>query len=144
MSICIREARISDSEFIWELNCQEMEYAYPLENTMERIKSILCSENDRIFVAVCDDIVVGYVHVCNYDLIFSPPLKNIMGIAVRQQYKRRGIGRSLLEKAEQWAIQEKAAGIRIISGSTRSEAHEFYRKCGYSGDKLQINLRKIF
>lgn len=144
MSICIREARISDSKFIWVLNCQEMGYVYPLEDTTERINSILSSENDRIFVAVCDNTVVGYVHICSYDLIFSPPLKNIMGIAVCQQYKRRGIGRSLLEKAEQWAIQEKAAGIRIISGATRSEAHEFYRKCGYSGDKLQINLRKIF
>ena len=41
MSICIREARISDSEFIWELNCQEMGYVYPLEDTTERINSIL-------------------------------------------------------------------------------------------------------
>ena len=34
------------------------------------------------------------------------------------------------------------AGIRLVSGSERLDAHAFYRKCGYTGDKQQINFKK--
>lgn len=39
---------------------------------------------------------------------------------------------------------ENAKGVRLVSGATRSDAHEFYRHCGYGGDKRQINFKKMF
>ncbi len=144
MNFHIRVANVSDSKAIWELNCTEMGYNYPLDDTIQRINAILSSKKDRIFVAVCDDSVIGYIHACCYDLIYSPHLKNIMGIAVYHKYKRQGIGRALLEKVEQWAMQEGAVGVRIVTGATRIGAHQFYHKCGYSQDRQQINLKKMF
>ena len=69
-------------------------------------------------------------------------MKNIMGIAVSASCKRRGIGRALLEQVEAWAVRDGAVGIRLVSGSERADAHAFYRKCGYTGDKQQINFKK--
>ena len=67
-----------------------------------------------------------------------------MGIAVSRKYKRKGIGRALLQQVEHWARETGASGIRLVSGATRTDAHAFYRRCGFEGNKEQINLKKMF
>lgn len=91
-----------------------------------------------------NNIVVGYVHAVDYDAIYAPHMKNIMGIAVSDNYKKKGVGRALLQTVEDFAQKDGASGVRLNSGKTRTGAHEFYLRCGYSGDKLQINFRKMF
>jgi len=140
----IREAISSDANAIWQLNCDEMGYQYSLDDTVLNIARLLSSNADKIFVAVSDDLVVGYVHANDYDLIYAPHMKNIMGIAVSSDYKKRGIGRALLQYVEDWARETGASGIRLVSGATRTEAHTFYRNCGFTGSKEQINLKKMF
>jgi len=140
----IREAVESDASAIWQLNSNEMGYQYPLEDTIQNIINLLSSNADKIFVAICDGSVVGYVHANDYDLLYAPHMKNIMGIAVSSEYKRKGIGRALLQHVENWACETGASGIRLVSGATRTDAHAFYRSCGYEGNKEQINLKKLF
>ena len=140
----IREASSSDATAIWQLNCDEMGYQYSLVDTIQNITKLLSSNSDRIYVAVYDDTIVGYVHANDYDLIYAPHLKNIMGIAVSSKYKRKGIGRALLQQVEHWARETGASGIRLVSGATRTDAHAFYRHCGFEGNKEQINLKKMF
>jgi len=69
-------------------------------------------------------------------------MKKIMGIAVNKEYQHRGVGRALLRQVEQWARQTGAAGVRLVSGATRTGAHAFYHSCGYGEDKAQLNLKK--
>ena len=140
----IREAVTSDANAIWRLNNNEMGYQYPLEDTVQNMTKLLSSSADKIFVAVLDGSVVGYVHANNYDLLYAPHMKNIMGIAVSSEYKQKGIGRALLQQVENWARETGASGIRLVSGAIRTDAHAFYRSCGYSGNKEQINLKKLF
>ena len=140
----IREAVASDATAIWQLNCSEMGYQYPLDDTAQNITKLLRSSADKIFVAVYDGSVVGYVHANDYDLLYAPHMKNIMGIAVSSEYKQQGIGRALLQQVEHWACKAGATGVRLVSGLSRTDAHEFYHRCGYSGDKEQLNLKKIF
>lgn len=140
----IREAAASDANAICQLNSDEMGYQYPLEDTIQNIIKLLSSNADKIFVALCDGSVVGYVHANDYDLLYAPHMKNIMGIAVFSEYKRKGIGRALLQQVENWARETGASGIRLVSGATRTDAHTFYRRCGYEGSKEQINLKKMF
>ncbi len=144
MDMMIREAVRSDAQSIWRLNCDGMGYSYPLDSTKENLESLLQSTADKIFVAVMDNQVVGYVHANDYQLLYAPHMKNIMGIAVNRDYQHRGIGSALLRQVEQWARQTGAAGVRLVSGATRTGAHAFYHQCGYSGDKAQLNLKKMF
>lgn len=139
----IREAVPNDADAISELNDLQMGYKTLAKDTFERLNSILASGRNKIFVATIEGKVVGYVHVNDYDLIYFPHMKNIMGIAVDQKYKRQGIGRALMNAVEEWARSTNAVGIRLVSGETRTGAHEFYRHCGFSGDKKQINLKKM-
>lgn len=142
MNLQIRPCEIGDVEAVYELNTKEMGYDYPKNKTEEKLKQLLKSNKDKIFVAVVDNIVVGYVHVNDYDVIYAPHMKNIMGIAVSSSFKKKGIGRALLSAVEDWAKNDGADGVRLVSGASRTGAHEFYRHCGYGGDKQQINFKK--
>lgn len=142
MEFQIQEAEITDYEAIYRLNRDEMGYGYPINKTRHKLEQIMESDSDKIYVAIAEDHVVGYVHGNDYDTIYAPHMKNIMGIAVSSAYKRKGIGRALLNAVEEWAKQTGAEAVRLVSGSGRTNAHLFYRSCGYSGDKTQLNLKK--
>lgn len=144
MDLQIRQCEIMDAKAIYELNIREMGYDYPMDKTEEKLKQLLKSDRDKIFVALIGHTVVGYVHANDYDVIYAPHLKNIMGIAVSSDFKKRGVGRALLSAIEDWARKDGAGGVRLVSGMARTGAHEFYRHCGYGGDKQQINFNKMF
>jgi len=124
------------------LNREDLGYDYPVEELRERLETVLGSEKDRIWVAVMGQQVVGYIHACGYDVIYAPHMKDIMGIAVSSACRRVGIGRALLYAVEEWGREDGAAGIRLVSGTDRTDAHAFYRSCGYNGGKTQLNLKK--
>ena len=144
MEFEIREATITDAEEIYILNRDEMGYEFSIEQTREKLIKLFSSGNDKIFVAISENKVVGYAHANDYDVIYAPHMKNIMGIAVSKDYKHNGIGTALLQAVEGWAKQTGASGVRLVSGESRTGAHEFYRSCGYEGEKKQINFKKIF
>lgn len=144
MELQIRPCEMTDANAIYELDLREMGYDYPKDQTEEKLKQLLQSDRDRILVAVTGQTVVGYVHANDYDVIYAPHMKNIMGIAVSGSHQNRGIGRALLSAIEDWARKSGAAGVRLVSGASRTGAHEFYRRCGYTGDKQQIRFRKQF
>ncbi|MCD7906497.1 MAG: GNAT family N-acetyltransferase [Clostridium sp.] len=140
----IRECNIGDADAIYELNHSEMGYEYPLDKTKDKLSYLLNSKSNKVFVATTENRVVGYVHANDYDSIYLPPFKNIMGIAVMSDCKKKGIGKALLFAVEAWAKETGACGIRLVSGAERTSAHQFYRCCGYDGGKQQINFKKIF
>ena len=86
------ECQKLDAEAICELNVSEMGYEYPKDKTQQKLKQLLKSGKDKILVAVIDGIVAGYVHANDYDVIYAPHMKNIMGIAVSDHFKKKGIG----------------------------------------------------
>ncbi|MBO5870754.1 MAG: GNAT family N-acetyltransferase [Clostridia bacterium] len=143
MNFKIRDAKVTDAEAIWKLNTEEMGYSFSLEATKAKLFKLLSDVNNRIFVAVADGIVVGYIHANGYELLFAPSMRNVMAIAVSSAYKRNGIGRALLTEVEQWAVESGSTGVRLVSGETRVSAHEFYRSCGYVSNKKQLNFKKM-
>lgn len=75
MDLQIRQGEITDAEAIHELNAREMGYHYPKDKTEEKLRQVLRSSRDRIFVALADHRVVGYVHANDYDVIYAPHMK---------------------------------------------------------------------
>lgn len=140
--IIIRECALKDCESIYLLNKNFLGYDFPIEETAKRLKMILKSEKDKIFVAEYDGKVIGYIHACDYDVIYAPSMKNILGLAVNSDYRKLGAGKALLTAAENWAKETGCEGIRLCSGAQRKGAHEFYKKCGYICSKEQLNFKK--
>ena len=142
MGIIIRACVPDDAEALARINRERMNYDYSEADTRAKLEKLLAGSSDRIFVAEDGGTVIGSVHAAVYDVIYAPTMVNIMGIAVDGSYQRRGVGRRLLEAAELWATDIGAAGIRLVSGSERTQAHTFYEICGYRCNKTQLHFTK--
>lgn len=142
MNFSIREANVHDGEAIFKLNSTALGYDYPMGETTERLKTILCTEGSQVFVAIADGLVVGYIHAAVYDLLYAPTMTNIMGLAVSPGYRCQGIGKALVQEAEKWAKCTGSYAIRLNSGAARKEAHSFYRSCGFDSEKEQLRFIK--
>lgn len=140
--ITVRECALTDCESIYLLNKNDLGYDFPIEKTAKRLEMILGSNKDKIFVAEYGGKVIGYIHACDYDVIYGPSMKNILGLAVDSHYRKLGAGKALLTAAENWAKETGSAGVRLCSGAQRKGAHEFYKKCGYICSKEQLNFKK--
>ena len=138
----IRPARLSDAAAIRILSRDCLGYDYREELVAKKLKALLSNPEHRVWVAELDGKVVGYLHASDYDVLYASHMKNILGIAVSEDCRRRGIGRRLLEALEDWGRETGAKAIRLNSGEARIEAHAFYHSCGYVGEKKQLNFKK--
>lgn len=104
----------------------------------------LDTNRDAVFVAEIDESVVGFIHVEKYSNIYFGPVGNILGLAVKESFRNQGIGKQLLATAENWTKEKGCIGMRLNSGGSRINAHEFYRSQGYDSEKTQIRFMKIY
>ena len=144
MNIDIREATFSDFENITLLNRNELGLETPLSQTKMALGKILSDPKHKLLIASIGDNVIGYVHANDYDSLLEPPMKNIVALAVSSKYPQINIAKKLIHAVESWAIDTCAVGVRLISGETKIDSKSFYHSCGYSSDRHQINLRKVF
>lgn len=137
----IRQAFIEDSADIRSI-C-ELDLGYPCEEAMVRSRlERLDPARECVLVDVEEGHVVGFVHVEKYEVLYFPPMANILGLAVSAAYRRKGLGKALLQAAENRAREMGVSYMRLNSGGTRTEAHAFYRSAGYDDEKVQLRFMK--
>lgn len=141
--VTIREASAKDSLAI--ANISRNDLGYDCSEALVKSKlSKLQGERETVLVAASGQDIAGYIHMELYELLYEEPLGNVLGLAVRGSRRREGIGRALLEAAEEWARSKGAVGVRLNSGGTRTGAHAFYRAAGYDDEKAQLRFAKRF
>ena len=137
----IREATIEDAFSICNISCADLGYDCSCEFVSTRISN-LDKGREKVFVAEVNEVVAGYIHAEKYQTLYFEPMINILGFAVSSEFRRRGIGRMLLKRAERWANEVGIHKIRLNSGASRKETHSFYRAMGYNNEKGQIRFIK--
>lgn len=139
----IRNAVPADAEHI-QFIC-ETSLGYPCESALIAARIAHLNHNEEVvFVEEIDDTVVGFVHGERYCCLYFEDAVNILGLAVLKEAQRQGYGRQLMEAIERWARMKHISYIRLNSGMTRTDAHSFYRKIGYTNEKEQMRfLKKI-
>ena len=143
MEMIIRNANINDSAAIAEISKSDLGYDCTAEFVCNKLEN-LDNSREAVFVAAYGDDVLGFVHVEQYDTLYSETLANILGLAVRAEWRRQRVGSYLMGAVEDWAKDIGAAGVRLNSGASRLGAHEFYRARGYNSEKQQIRFIKSF
>ena len=139
----IWEANPEDSVAIAEITAEGLGYDCAPEMIARNIAA-LDRSHARLFVAEIDGGVVGFVEPQVYEAVYFAPLVNILGLAVREACRGLGIGKALMDAAENWAKEIGATGVRLNSGASRTNAHAFYRHIGYTTEKQQIRFLKEF
>lgn len=141
MNLTVRPATTEDAQAIARLSQSALGYCCTAELVKEGLRQ-LNSNREAVFVAEEAGIVQGFVHVETYRVLYFSPMANLLGLAVLEQARRKGIGRKLMEAAERWAKDRGLTTMRLNSGASRTEAHTFYRSLGYSGEKGQLRFLK--
>ena len=145
MKYYIRRCMVSDTDRIYELCFDILGYKFPKEQVEKNIRRLIGSKDNLLLVAVDEsDYVIGFMHANDHNPIYAPPMKNIMALAVDEDYRGNGIGHMLLEAAEEWARQTGASGLRVNSGVEQKRALGFYKSLGFEYIKTVYNSRKMF
>lgn len=139
--IIIRQAKIEDYKDICKICCDDLGYNCSEELVKERLKG-LDKNNERVLVAVYNGKVVGYLHAQIYKTLYFEELINFLGLAVSKEYRNKKAGTKLVNEIENWAKENGIKKVRVNSGFSRKEAHEFYRSLGYNNEKKQIRFLK--
>jgi GNAT superfamily N-acetyltransferase len=143
-NMIVREADTKDAEALARLS-GELGYPSSTDSTARRLAVLLGAPANGVFVAVAGDgTVLGWIHVHARHLLESDPFAELGGLVVSSGHRGKGVGKRLLAEAENWAVHNGLNRMRIRSRSTRTDAHAFYEKAGYSVDKTQHVFDKQF
>ena len=65
----------------------------------------------------------------------------IRDIFVAEKFRKQGLGKALLLKAEQWAKQQGYDGVGLSVAAHNSAARKLYEKLGYKTETLRMDKR---
>lgn len=138
--IAVRLATPADAERIAALFTDEGYPAGP-SDIVERLGRF-DSEHSRVLVADHGGEVLGFVAVHALPRFeHSDRIVRIMALVVDAGVRERGIGRLLMEAAEQLGREVDAAFAEVTAGHHRPEARRLYEELGYDGN-VAAYLRK--
>ena len=130
------EGRIADL-------ARQLGYPSTAEQIRERMRPLLEDPGHAVFIAdLPDRPVAGWIHVFRLSSLESDTRAEIGGLVVDEACRRSGVGRRLMERAEDWAREKNCAIVSLRSNVIRDGAHRFYKDLGYSVVKTQHAFRK--
>jgi GNAT superfamily N-acetyltransferase len=138
----IRHALIDDAA---EMARLAGELAYPMSTAemARRLGVLLPNDRHYIAVAATGKDLLGWVHVEHRFSLEAGDRAELMGLVVDSSARRRGVGRELVDVAENWALARGLSAITVRSNAARELSHPFYEALGYSREKTQHVYRKV-
>jgi ribosomal protein S18 acetylase RimI-like enzyme len=133
----VREAKPSDAARLAEL-IQELGHEIT-EKQLRKNLSALKKSGEVPFVATLDKKVVGMCGVGRRVVIHRPaPLGRITALVVAKEAQGEGIGRMLVDAAEEWMRKKGCQLVEVTSNDRRAAAHAFYRHMGYERTSIRF------
>ena len=142
-----RKINTTDALEVAEICKAALGYDVGVENVKEQIEKLTNDKKQHIIIGFEDENtskIIGFVHAQMYESFYSDLGLNILGLAVNPDFQGRGIGKKLMNKLEEYALDNNISFIRLNSAMKREEAHKFYEHIGYSCDKVQKRFIKVF
>ena len=140
-SVTIRVGRRSDAGEIAQLTTQ-LGYDLTEGDAAARLSRILPRDDQRFLVADFDGRAVGWVHIVLVEYVDAEAFALIGGLVVDKVHRGSGIGRALMNGAENWARERGVSMVRLSSTVARTAAHRFYENLGYTKIKTQHSFIK--
>lgn len=130
--ITIEPARVTDANELYDLYSQwDRNKTYDRDVFETSLRAVLGQGNDRIFTAKENGLIVGYMEIANRLSLGHEPYYEVVALLVSENNRSSGIGKLLLDKAEDIARRDRVRFVKLSSQLHRSRAHVFYEKHGY-------------
>jgi Predicted acetyltransferase len=141
MEIEVRTAQHGDAEAVARLMLQ-LGYESGAAAVADRLSRILLRPDHRFLIAEAGGRPAGWLHATVFEFVETGPFVVIAGLVVDRSFRRQGVGRLLMWRAEAWAVEKGCSIVRLWSSDARKEAHRFYEHLGYSHIKTQYSFVK--
>jgi GNAT superfamily N-acetyltransferase len=143
----LRRARATDAGAVAALYAQLV--ANPaLQVLPERLDELQASDGAALVVACVAGAIVGTVFVawCPDAMFGRRPFAVVENIVVDATARGHGVGAALLAEVERLCLARDCSKIMLLSAIERSEAHRFFERSGYAGDRKRgfVKYRPAF
>ena len=138
-TIEIREARLSDSTFIFGFICSlegtEFDYIVFQRIFIENLEN----KHNIYLVAFANKEPVGFLS-CHSQLLLhhNGRIGEIQELYIDNNFRSKRIGQTLLYQLEIIAIQRGFSGLEVTSNKKRLQAHRFYKKNGFKDTHIKF------
>ena len=141
-TITYREATINDAANMASLSTQ-LGYPSTAESLKGNLEKVLSLAGNIVFVAAYNKKVIGWMNVRIVSTIETGTNCEIYGLIVDEAYRNKGIGKTFINKAKEWSMQNGIKKLRVRTNVKRQEAHRFYFREGFKETKEQKSLEII-
>ncbi|MDD5182331.1 MAG: GNAT family N-acetyltransferase [Candidatus Nanoarchaeia archaeon] len=121
------------------------EFSKPPFNENASLKAVIKSLNfyfkvGKVYVAVIDKRIIGIV-VFKVEQYWEGPVVIIEDLAIKEEFKKQGIGKKLMDNVEAYAKKNKIRAV-YFKTNRKSPAVKFYKKQGYKLKKEVVSMEK--
>ncbi|SEN93827.1 Ribosomal protein S18 acetylase RimI [Amphibacillus marinus] len=126
--------RFSAIPFMTHRNQEDME-----QKQLELAKKAISSRSSDIFVAEENDNFLGYIELTEVsDYFTTDSVAYISAIAVTHAGEGKGIGKQLMEKADQWCLAKGCKYLALDVFTANEQAINFYNHLGYQAEIVKM------
>ena len=105
--------------------------------------AVLAHPDHEVVVAEAEGAVVGMAHLLVYhDLAHGQASGQLLGLVVREDHRRQGVGRALLQEVMRLAKARGVGEFHISTEQDNATAQRLYRRAGAEvvGVQMEIEL----
>lgn len=155
MEITTRKASIIDLDSIIELNKELFDFEdqfgheyntnWPFEDGKTYFKKRLENKNSMNFVAIYKNKIIGYIvsfiDTYKYRDGKINPICEVENMFVKQEYRKKGIGKLLINAVKNAARKKKVKLLRVGAIAQNINAINFYRSQGFHDSNLFLEQK---
>jgi GNAT superfamily N-acetyltransferase len=131
-TVLVRDARESDADALARL-CTQLGYATNASAMPDRVARLGEDPNARALVAERDGQVIGLATIhLRFTMNHEAPIAQLTLLVVDEANRSHGVGRALVNSAEQWAKERGSRRINVTTALHRGDAHAFYERMSYA------------
>lgn len=139
----IRKASIDDLNAIHRL-AGMLGYSPSRENVERALKAMLLNPDYEIVVITeNDESVVGFLTLATRYRLEDVSYLEVAAIVTDENRRGQGLGKQLMQYAEERAREKNFSLIGLRSSIRRSDAHKFYEHLGYEKVKQSFVFHKL-
>lgn len=139
----IRKCKETDILEVYNLICELKDKTLDYSNFEIAFKSKLMNDKNYYIVGIENNKIIGFLSLnIDYQLQYASKVALIEEFIVSSEYRSKGYGKELLNKAINEAKNNKCYIIELTSGFSREKAHKFYENNGFKriSYKFKIEL----